>query len=319
MNTPALEILQPGPLSSIQDRGRLGHQHLGVPVSGAVDPDALRIGNILVGNDPFAACVEITLGKFQARFLHDTVFALTGPNTHHALLNHTPIPTWRALTARKGQILRLTQPLQGLRDYLLLRGGVQVPLVMGSSSTYLRGKFGGHEGRALRAGDVLYTGQARGHYSGHYPQHLIPRYSPNPELRVVLGPQDDAFSQISLHTFANSPYLVTDRTDRTGCRLSGPPILHEAKADIISDGLALGAIQVPGNGQPLILLADRPTTGGYAKIATVVSVDIPLIAQAMPGSKVKFKIISLYEARELYLHREFAVRRFAAGMETGEV
>ncbi len=315
MNTPSLEILEPGPLATVQDRGRLGHQHLGVPVSGAMDLHAFRMGNMLVGNSPFEACLEITQGRFQARFLRDTTFAVTG-SSPHAFLNRTPIPTWRALKARKGQYIRVMQSDHGFRDYLVLSGGIQVPLVLGSRSTYLRGKFGGFEGRALKTGDVLHTGpEAREPLPAVYPKQLIPPYSSNPQLRVVLGPQDSAFSQGGLEAFIGGTFTVTDRADRMGCRLSGSPIQHERTADIISDGLAMGAIQIPGNGQPLILLADRPTTGGYAKIANVISVDIPLIAQTLPGGRITFKVVSFYEAREIYLHKEFAIRRFMAGDE----
>ncbi len=315
MNIPSLEILQPGPLTTVQDRGRLGYQHLGVPVSGAVDLCAMRMGNILMGNDPYAACLEITMGKFEARFLQDTVFALTGANKI-AFLNKIPLPWWKALRARKGDMLQIAQAALGLRDYLALRGGIDVPQVMGSRSTYIKGRFGGYEGRPLRTGDRLHTGPPKGHYSGRYPKHLIPPYSSQIELRVVMGPQHSAFCEGGLDAFATGTFTVTDRTDRMGCRLSGPYIQHQDKADIISDGLAMGSIQVPGNGQPLILLADRPTTGGYAKIATIAAVDIPLIAQALPGAKVKFKAVTLYEAREFYFHKEFAIRRFQTGEDS---
>ncbi len=318
MNIPSLEIIEPGPLATVQDRGRPGYQHLGVPVSGAADLYALRIGNLLVGNDPFDASLEITLGRFRAQFLRDTTFAVTGSNSS-VFLNRTPIPTWRALKARRGQTIQLLQTELGFRHYLVLGGGIRVPLVLNSRSTYLRGKFGGFEGRALKAGDVLHTGpEATEPLPARYPRHLIPPYSPNPQLRVILGPQDSAFSQRGIETFITSAFSLTDRADRMGCRLAGPPIEHQRAPDILSDGVAMGAIQVPGNGQPLILLADRPTTGGYAKIANVIAADIPLIAQALPGARITFKVISFHDAREIYLHKEFAIRRFLAGDEKAE-
>lgn len=309
MNTPTIEIIRPGPLATIQDRGRLGYQHMGVPVSGAMDLCAMRIGNALVGNDQYEACIEVTFGGLEAVFLKKTLFAVTGPN-EKATLNDFTIPSWTAMYAAKGDRLILERSATGGRDYLFLEGGVDVPVVLGSKSTYLRGRFGGMNGRPLRKGDILHTGKPGGKIVRNHPWSLIPPYSQQLILRVVLGPQDDCITEEGLNAFTSGIYRLTDRADRMGCALKGPRITHQKGPDIISDGIALGAVQVPGSGQPMILLADRPTTGGYVKIATVISQDISLIAQAAPGAEVRFSPIPLLKAREIYLKKEYALRRF---------
>lgn len=297
--TTTLQIIKPGPLTTVQDLGRYGFQDRGVPVSGAMDQAAYRIGNLLVGNQDDEASLEITLGGFSARFLRDTWFALTAPDSG-ARLNNRPIATWICHQAAKGDLLSLEYGKKGARWYLSLAGGVEVPKVMGSRSTYLRAGFGGFQGRSLVSGDILETGPPRD--PGHYlnpPPDLVPTYGPETVLRVILGPQDDQITAEGLSIFFNETYKVSQRSDRMGCVLEGPAITHKTGPDIISDGTAFGSIQVPGNGQPIILMADRQTVGGYVKIATVISVDLPLIAQSLPGFLVRFQIISLSEAQEL--------------------
>lgn len=303
MSSKVIRIREPGLLATVQDRGRYGYQEMGVPVSGAMDQWALRLGNLLVGNGEYAACIEITMGGFAAEFLGDTVCTVAGLN-ESARLNDEPVPYWQPVTVARGDVLALDRGTRGARDYLFIAGGIDVPLVLGSRSTHLRGRFGGLDGRALRPGDELAAGHPSGRIVERFPQDFLPRYTDGPVLRVVLGPQDDRFTEAGLSTFLSGTYEVTARADRMGYRLEGLTIHHREGADIISDGIPLGAVQVPGDGQPMILLADRPTTGGYAKIATVISVDVPLIAQALPGAHVRFQAISLPEARELSLRRE---------------
>jgi biotin-dependent carboxylase-like uncharacterized protein len=309
MSSKVIRIREPGPLAAVQDRGRYGYQEMGVPVSGAMDQWALRLGNLLVGNAEDAAAIEITLGGFAAEFLADTVCAVAGlPD--RATLNQKPVPSWRPLAVARGDVLALERGPRGARDYLFLAGGVDVPVALGSRSTYLRGGFGGLEGRALRPGDELAAGPPSGRMVDRLPPEFLPCYPESPVLRVVLGPQDDRFTEEGLSTFLSGTYEVTTRADRMGYRLEGPAIRHRKGADIISDGIPLGAVQVPGDGQPVVLLADRPTTGGYAKIGTIISVDVPLIAQALPGARVRFQAISVEEAREIYLRREYSLKRF---------
>lgn len=311
MNTAILEIIHAGPLATIQDRGRLGYQHMGVPVSGAMDPCALTIGNALVGNPPHEACIEITLGGFEAVFLSNTAFSVSGPG-ESAKLNGEPIPSWSVLQAVHGDRLTVERSPKGVRDYLCLAGGVDVPLVLGSKSTYLRGRFGGLGGRALRSGDRIFTGKRKGKLIRNHPWNLIPAYSQHLILRFVPGPQDEELSDEGVQAFTTGTYKLTDRMDRMGCALKGPRITHRTGPDIISDGIAPGAVQVPGNGQPMILLADRPTTGGYVKAGTVISADIPLIAQALPEAEIRFSPVSLIKAREIYIKKEYGLRRYAA-------
>jgi biotin-dependent carboxylase-like uncharacterized protein len=275
-----------------------------------MDPWAFRVGNLLVGNSPEAASIEITLGGLEAEILADTCLAVTGAHST-ASLNGDPIPIWTALKVRSGDRLGISFARNGARDYLSLAGGVQVPPVMGSCSTYLRGCFGGLEGRALRKGDIIESGLPAGKaLIAAVPPDLIPPYAHLFTLRVVPGPQDDEITGAGLQTFLNSRYCVTQRSDRMGCVLDGPEIRHRKGPDIISDGTAFGSIQVPGSGRPIILMADRQTTGGYVKIATVITCDLPLIGQALPGYAVRFQAVTVQEAQDLLRTREKALGNF---------
>ncbi len=278
-----------------------------------MDQAAYRLGNLLVGNRGNEASLEITVGGLAVEFLIDTRFAVTGAEPE-ARLNNGVIPTWACHLAAKGDTLELGFGRRGVRWYLALAGGFDVPLVMGSRSTYLRGGFGGLEGRPLQKGDILESGAPLGPgYFLPFPPELIPHYSHEPLLRVILGPQEDEITAEGMATFLKSLYTVTPRCDRMGCLLQGPSIKHRKGPDIISDATAFGAIQVPGSGQPIILMADRQTIGGYVKIATVASVDLPLIAQAIPGDRVCFQAIGLREAQALLMEREGRIDDLRAG------
>lgn len=308
-----------GLLSTVQDAGRYGFQDKGVPVSGAMDRVALELGNLLLGNNPGAAALEIFSGGFRARFLTDVFFAVTGFDPE-VQLNGSPIDRWTPHLARAGDVVSIKAGGMGLWHYLCLAGGIDVPTVLGSRSTYLRGQFGGLEGRALRQGDVLETETSVvPTLLEPIPENLRPAYAPHPTVRVVLGPQTEAFSQDALEAFLGNPYHVTPRSDRMGMMLQGPRIKHSGAPDVISEGLALGAIQVPGEGLPFVLLADRPTTGGYAKIATVLSCDLPLLVQTAPGRSVRFQAIDLWEAREIHLKRAYRIRRFFEILRQGGI
>jgi biotin-dependent carboxylase-like uncharacterized protein len=280
-----------------------------VPLSGAMDQQALRIGNLLCGNGGRAASVEITAGGLRAEFLCDAHFAVTGADAA-VLLNRDAVSLWQAHRGREGDVLTVAWAASGLRAYLAVSGGIDVPTVLESRSTYLRGGFGGHEGRALATGDVLSLGREIGKAKATpAPEELIPPYSGAPLLRVVMGPQDGRAAPEGRAAFLSGEYMVTARSDRMGSLLSGPTIALTAGADIISDGTCPGAVQVHGNGQPTILGADCQTTGGYVKIATVASADLPLAAQIVPGAWVRFREISLIDARELYLGNEYQMRK----------
>jgi len=305
----AISILEAGPLATIQDRGRFGFRDRGVPVSGAMDQQALMVGNLLVGNEVGAAAIEITLGGFKAEFLGDAHFAVTGAD-QAPRLNHGPIANWTCHCAKAGDVLHLDYARFGLRSYLAVAGGMDVPEIMGSRSTYLRGGFGGYQGRALKKGDILPLGETFGKPILALPAGLIPPYAEQPTLRVIPGPQDDYVTVQGMETFLSSLYEVTTRLDRMGIALSGPLIELRRGADIISDGTCAGAVQVHGNQQPTILAADCQTVGGYVKIATVISTDLPLLAQLPAGAKVRFASIDLLKAREIYLKNQFLLRSF---------
>jgi KipI family sensor histidine kinase inhibitor len=296
----ALEILRAGPLTTVQDRGRVGCQKFGVTVSGAMDEVALRVGNILVGNAQGAAALEISFLGPEIRIRADVALALTGAEVT-AELEGRPVPWYQAFLARAGQTLDIRHCTRGMRAYLTAGGGIDVPVRLGSRSTSLAAGFGGTEGRPVRDGDVLSVGPIVGspaRWAGRsVPGTWRPTFASPQTIRVVLGPQDDAFTEAGRRTFLESTYEVTPSSDRMGCRLEGPAIEHSGGADIISDWIPLGGIQVPGNGKPIILLADRQTTGGYTKIATVIGPDIPKLAQVRPGDRVRFQALATAEAQ----------------------
>jgi biotin-dependent carboxylase-like uncharacterized protein len=304
----AIRIIAAGPQTTIQDWGRYGHQDRGVPVSGAMDRDALRIGNFLVGNASGEAALEIPLGGFAAEFLGDIRFTVTGADLG-VRLNGLPCDHWAQHQASSGDVLTLDHHHSGCRAYLCIAGGIDVPVVMGSKSTYLLGGLGGYEGRGLRSGDILQGGKPQGGGVPAWPVELIPRYSASPVVRIIPGPQEDAITKQGWECFLGGEYRLTGRSDRMGCILEGPPITTHRGADIISDGTPPGAVQVPGNGQPIVLLADRQTVGGYAKIATVVSFDLPSLAQLLPANTVRFAAIDLWWARQIHLDREYRLRQ----------
>ena len=296
-----IEVVDGGLYTTVQDLGRYGFQRYGVPVSGAMDPYALRLGNTLLGNHENAAAIEITLVGPKLRFLADTFIVLSGADLT-PYLDGQPILTWQVLRVSSGSLLTFEGPMAGTRAYLAVAGGIDVPPVMGSGSTYVRGNLGGLEGRTLKAGDHLSatSGAHNAPPAGtRPPQELIPVYDHENRLRVVMGPQDDAFTPQGISAFLNSTYTISKQSDRVGYRLEGPTVEHLKGADIISDGIPLGAVQVTGDGLPVILMADRGTTGGYTKIATVISVDIAKAAQSLPGDKVTFKAVAVEEAHEL--------------------
>jgi antagonist of KipI len=312
----AFEVLQPGLLTTVQDRGRFGYQKYGVPVSGAVDDTALRLGNRLVGNPPDAAGLEITALGATLRVCADQVIALTGAEIH-ANLDGAPVPHSTSLGVRAGQVLSIGSCGRGLRCYLAIAGGVEVPVVLGSRATNLVARFGGYRGRALAAGDILEAGPAAAPPEvlsrRTLPAQWRPRFESPLTVRVVLGPQADAFTAEGVETFLASPYQVTQQTDRMGCRLEGPTIAHRAAADILSDWIPPGAVQVPGNGKPIVLLADRQTTGGYTKIATVIAPDLARVAQCRPGDGIRFQAVTPEAARAIV--REFEAALAALVLE----
>ncbi|MGI6093572.1 MAG: biotin-dependent carboxyltransferase [Veillonellaceae bacterium] len=300
-----LEVIEPGLLTTVQDLGRWGYQQYGVPVAGAMDGYALRLANRLVGNAENAAGLEVTMLGPVLRFCQSTLIVITGGDLMPQI-NGCSAAMWQTLAVESGDVLDFGGLQSGCRAYIAIAGGIDVPVIMGSRATYIRGQLGGYQGRQLKKGDYLESGNKTKDVAvgTRIPAELIPMYGDEYKVRVVLGPQDDYFPPESIAAFLSETYTVTTEADRMGYRLDGAKIAHKAAADIISDGISLGSIQVPGHGMPIVMLADRQTTGGYTKIATVISSDIPILAQAKPGDKLRFSEITVGEAHKILRETE---------------
>ncbi len=299
-----IEVIKPGLLTTVQDEGRWGFQSYGVGVSGAMDPFALAAANLLAGNPEGAAGLEITLLGPTLKFQTEAVFALAGADLDPRL-DSTSIPNWACHRAAAGSVLSFGGRRMGVRAYLAVSGGIDVHPVMGSRSTYLLGRFGGMQGRALRAGDLL-PHAAPGSYPGDFigrvfPEEFRPFIQSSPTLRVVLGPFDEFFSEEGIGNLLSTPYIITPQSDRMGYRLKGAPVKRQRSGELITCGLANGTIQVPPDGQPILLLVDRQTIGGYPIIATMMHADLPHVAQCAPGDVLRFTAVGVEEARQAYL------------------
>ncbi len=302
-----MTILSPGPLSTVQDLGRFGAMRSGFSPGGAMDPFSMKLANLLVGNAPQTGVVEMTMAGLSARFDGDCVIALTGADMSPRI-NGQPMDMYRSAAVHSGDTLTMGSAREGMRTYLAVAGGFDLPLVMGSLSTNLKCALGGFRGRKLRQGDVL---PLNGPVPPYIPRKLAPenRYPGQILLRVLPGPQDDAFTPEGLETFFGSEYTVTNQSDRMGLRLQGPKIASKNGVDILSDGIAAGSIQIPASGTPILMMADRQTTGGYAKIATVISADLKFAAQARPGTRIRFTPVSQAEAVRLRREEEKEISR----------
>ena len=309
---PALEVLKPGLFTTVQDLGRWGYQASGVSVAGAMDPLALRLANRLAGNEPGAAALEVTLLGPRLKALRDCTAALAGaivPLT----VNGRSAPMNQPIELRAGDELEVGRCTRGARAYLAFGGGIDVPVVLGSRSTYTRASFGGFEGRALQAGDRLALLPA-----GSEQPPAVSMQVPLPDgdeavVRVVLGPQDDHFSEETIQEFLETAFEISGDADRMGYRLAGHTLTHAGPAEIVSDGVVLGSIQVPPHGNPIVMLADRASMGGYPKIATVISADVRLVAQCRPGMRLRFRQVSPAEARVALLEQEQCCLGSSAG------
>ena len=295
-------VIKGGMLTTIQDFGRSGYQSQGFSVGGAMDVRSFKLANLLLDNPENEAALEITLIGPVLEFTADTIIAITGGD-FSPKLNDEPCPMYTAVYVKKGDVLAFGSARTGTRCYVAFSGYLAVPVVMGSRCTSLKSGIGGFKGRRLEAGDYVGERIKRRYLPFFLSRKLkAPDYdSDDGVLRVVMGPQDGAFSRQGIETFLNSEYTVTGDFDRMGCRLDGPIIAPKKTSDIISDGIALGAIQVPSAGKPIILLSDRQTTGGYAKIATVISVDSPRLVQKKTDQKIRFKAVTVQEAQALFL------------------
>jgi antagonist of KipI len=293
-------VLTPGAYTTVQDNGRYGYQQVGIPVSGALDSFAFGVANILVENPVNCAVLEITIMGCRFEVLSEADIAITGAEMGMTL-NDRPVEGWRSFRVKSGDILDIKVVKSGCRAYLAVNGGIDVPKVMGSRSTYVGGNIGGYLGGPLKQGDIIKRGkglllnQAR-----QLSPAVIPQYSSIIVIHAVAGPQDDFFDE-GLKTLFNSEYMVSPKADRMGYRLQGPVINHRegVPKSIISEPSVPGGIQVPADGQPIILLVEQ-TVGGYTKIATVISTDLCNIAQATPGDTICFEQVTLEKAHALY-------------------
>jgi len=297
--TTALRVISPGLMTTLQDLGRPGYQRLGIPVSGALDPISLRAANLIVGNPAATAALEIAYqGPVLAVEAHSVRIGLAGASAPVDILDESDaaqrLPPLHSVRLQRGQRLRIGA-LAGAVAYLAIEGGFAVEPMLGSRSTYTRAGIGGFAGRAVAAGDLL---PLAGETAADREERMLPALDLGPpaRFRIVLGPQDDYFTEAAIRTLLESTYTVSPATDRMGMRLDGPKLEHAKGFNIVSDGIAPGAIQVPGNGLPIVLLADRQTTGGYPKVAAVISADLPALGRLMPGAKVAFQAVSIDEA-----------------------
>jgi len=297
------KVIQPGAYTTVQDKGRFGYQQFGVPVCGVIDSFAYRVANILVGNFQGQAVLEATIFGPTLKVLNPGLIAVTGGNLS-PFLNNTLFPMWESVAIHTNDILQFKGVKSGCRAYIAVAGGIDAPMVMGSRSTYVAGKIGGIDGRPLAAGDRLNKGKGTGKAGVRVPSDLIPIYSSDIELRVILGPQDDYFSE-GIEKFFGSTFKVSTKSDRMGYRLEGDPIMHKdgVEKSIISEPSVPGGIQIPPDGQPIILLVEQ-TVGGYTKIATVISPDIGKVGQAKPGDRIHFRQVEIQEAHRILKEEE---------------
>jgi len=295
-------------MTTIQDLGRFGDQRLGISPAGAMDAYSLRLANLLVGNPAGEACLEVALLGPRLEFSAPTAIALTGADLDPEL-NGKGIEMWATTPVEKGDVLSFRGARTGCRAYLACYGGFQIPQVLGSKSTLTRANLGGQHGRPLRAGDEIpILAIPRPIPLSRVPSSYRRQYRPSVVVRLVLGPQDDCFPEETHGLLLSSGFMVRPDSDRMGLRLSGPRLIHRGSADIVSDAIVCGAVQVPGDGNPIIMAADRPTTGGYTKIGAVITPDMDLLGQARPGDEVRFTAVSLPQAHQIY-------RRYMEGFE----
>ncbi|MDO6389719.1 biotin-dependent carboxyltransferase family protein [Pontibacter sp. BT731] len=328
-----LEILKPGMLTTLQDRGRYGHQKEGIITSGAMDTFACRVANMLTGNAADEAVLEITLTGPTIRFTEDQLIALTGADLSPDL-NGERVAMWRPFFVRKGSILSFGAPLSGCRSYLAVSGGFDLPKLMGSYATYLQAGIGGFQGRALQVGDRIPCHGPTPAGISLFPQatgatdmpdytaalwtpdpQFYPAYTSNPTLRAIKGPEFERFSDSSQEQIWSERFQVSAQSDRMGYRLQGVSLHLSEEADLISTAVTFGTVQVPPEGTPIVLMADHQTTGGYPRILQVVSVDLPILAQVVPGQTIAFEEVSLEEAQQLYIRQEQNLTQLALAIQ----
>ncbi len=314
-------VTQAGFLTSVQDLGRTGFRQFGVTTSGALDPFALRIANLLVGNDEGAAGLEITVGGLQLRFGDERIVAWCG-GEFDGQIGSPALPAGHVAHLQAGDELKFGRAQIGCRCWLAISGGIDVPVVLGSRSTDLRANFGGFEGRTLRDGDQLSLGEFRQSEtaaaakisSWTAPHDWASPASRYPNLRFLRGVDWSRFDDVTIQRFTQHEFSVSPDSDRMGVRLDGPELKREDETDLISEAVAPGTIQVPPSGKPILLLGDCQTIGGYPKIAHVITVDLGIAAQLRAGDRVRFSEVTLQDAHRLLMERERDLERFRIGL-----
>jgi antagonist of KipI len=300
-------VIKPGMLTTVQDLGRWGFQSRGVPVAGPMDSYSHRLANALAGNAAGAATVEVTLAGPELEFDDERVVAVAGAEFEVMVDGHS-VSTHKAFTVFAGSRMTFGTRLRGARAYVAIQGGIAVTPVFGSRATHLVSRLGGVEGRPLTAGDSLPLGDPGPAKAGHYVRRQMPHQRQMPEgrarVRVLLGPQEDHFTDEARRVLETVPYRIGQNSDRMGFRLEGAPLTHVRGADIISDATPMGALQVPASGMPILLMADRQTTGGYPKIATVITADLGVAGQLGPGDTISFTVCSPGEAMAALIAQE---------------
>ena len=299
-----LEVVEASGLATIQDLGRKGWCRFGVPLSGPMDAFAFQAANFLVGNSSHAAAIEIGGGEIELHADQDCVIAAAGAG-YSLSVYMWEFSLWDSCLVRAGWKIRLKKNGIGMWGYLAVAGGFDVASILNSRSTYLRGHFGGMDGRLLQSGDQLKVGIVKlplmDLSARTWIEDARPAYAALPTIEVILGPQNESFADDSIETFLSSSYRVSVTSDRMGYRLDGAPLTHLRGADLISEGMNTGSIQVPADGQPIVMMADCATTGGYPKIASVINADMPLLAQCTPGKdSVRFRETTVEAAQEKY-------------------
>lgn len=292
----ALKIINPGLFTTVQDLGRYGYESYGFTPAGVMDYESYYLANALLGNDYNCGVLELTLYGITFEVLHSTSMSSAGAEME-LTINEEPFETGTAVDLVKGDIVRFGGVKKGARTYIAFSGGLDLPKELGSYSTHTRSKMGGYKGRVLKAGDILLV---KGKTVEHNFPIITKILTEDTEIRFIPGQQNDRFDSVNKRIFTESEYTLTKDSDRMGCRLEGPAVESADDDDILSEPTQFGSIQVPKNGQPIVLLADRQTAGGYKKIGTVAKVDLPKIAQKKPGEKITFTEVSVDEASQLY-------------------
>lgn len=308
----SIEVLKPGALSTFQDLGRTGHQHLGVPVNGVMDERSHRLANALVGNSPDEATLEITLIGPSLKFSEPAVVAVCGADLELSI-NGQPAPGSKALALAADSVLSFAKRRSGLRAYLAVKGGFRLRPVMGSCSTFVRGHYGGITGSPLQKGDRIELkaqndDEVRAVFVSEEPfSEKITGQNDSP-IRIIPGREWKYFTSDAKSSLLGEAYRITPQSDRMGYRLDGPSLMLEESREMRSEAVSFGMLQVPPDGKPILLMADRQTTGGYPKIANVCSVDFPRLAQLMPGEQIRFVLTDVVEAQKLALSQARAFR-----------